>query len=573
MGIDMTCRDKILSNDYADFLSDDVLVGEQEGEGTPDYCYHAIDGGFGVVHISRSQIPPLSLAYYGYASIPKLYGLMENQAGVFRPEPLAGTGSIRVQNPPLSLRGRGVILGFIDTGIRYPLEVFRREDGSSRIMAIWDQTIQDGTPPEGFLYGTEYTRAEINRALQMENPYELVPSTDPNGHGTRMASVAAGSILGDGLTYRGAAPEADLVMVRLKGAKEYLRNYYLVREDAEAYQENDIMEAVRYLDRMAIAFRRPVVIVLGVGTSLGSHNGTSPLASYLNLVAQRKSRAVVVCGGNEGAREHHYAGNAPDTVELRVAERMRGFCMELWGSLPGSYTVTIRSPGGEVSAELDFRGGPEQQASFLFEQTRITAGIVPVEANAGDALIFLRFDHPTQGIWTLQIGAPGREQNVPGTYDLWLPIENFLEKSVTFLSADPNVTLTEPANAESVMTISAYNSWEQSWYPESGRGYTRNGRIKPELAAPGVRVPTALGEATGSSIAAAMAAGCVAQFLEWAVVDGNAPIIESRSVRSYLIRGADREAGIRYPDRRWGYGTINIQGAFEALARTTRTVN
>ena len=142
-------------------------------------------------------------------------------------------------------------------------------------MAIWDQTIQDGEPPEGFLYGTEYTRAQIDQALQMEEPATLVPSTDTNGHGTQMASVAAGSIVNQGLTYRGAAPQADIAVVKLKPAKQYLRDYYLVADDAVAYQENDIMEAVSYLERMAIALHRPVVIVLGIGTNLGSHNGKS----------------------------------------------------------------------------------------------------------------------------------------------------------------------------------------------------------------------------------------------------------------------------------------------------------
>ncbi len=150
---------------------------------------------------------------------------------------------------------------------------------------------------------------------------------------------------------------------------------------------------------------------------------------------------------------------------------------------------------------------------------------------------------------------------------MWLPIEAFLEHSVTFLSPSPEVTLTEPANASQVITISAYNSHADSWYAPSGRGYTRNGSIKPELSAPGVRVPTVFGEESGSSLAAALAAGCVAQFLEWAVVEGNAFSVDSRGTKSYLIQGASRPDGILYPDRRWGYGRINISGTFETLAR------
>ena len=565
----MACRENILSNEYADFITDYVVVDQLSGTIPLDFCFHAIDSGYGVANVNRGMIPPMSVAYYGYSMIPTLYGLMQIEGEIFNPENLAAMGNIRVQNPPLSLQGAGVIVGFIDTGIRYQLDVFRRSDGSSRIMAIWDQTIQDGEPPEGFLYGTEYTRMDIDRALASDTPESIVPSTDTDGHGTAMASAAVGSILGQGLTFRGAAPQADIAVVKLKGAKQYLRDYYLIADDATAYQENDIMEAVKYLERMAIALRRPVVIVLGIGTNQGSHNGTSPLASYLNTVANRRSRAVVVCGGNEGDKEHHYEGTVPDVVEVRVAEETKGFCLELWGNLPDTYAVRVRSPGGETSPEIDFRNRVDREIDFVFEQTRIIITNVVVERNSGEQLIFFRFANPTPGIWNIRVFSSEEEQNGLGIFHLWLPITDFLEKNVTFLAPSPDVTLTEPANAHQVITISAYNGLTGSWFPQSGRGFTKNGDIKPDLSAPGVEVSTALGLRTGSSMAAALAAGCVAQFMEWAVVDGNVPTVASRGAKSYLIRGADRPDGIVYPDNRWGYGKINISGIFEMLARST----
>lgn len=559
----------ILSNDYADLISDYVLPNEFLGLSASDYCFHEIDAGFGVANVRRSVIPPVSAGIYGYSVIPVLYGLMQIGEELFNPENLAAMGNLRVQNPPLSLQGSGVIVGFIDTGIRYQLDVFRRTDGSSRIMAIWDQTIQDGEPPEGFLYGTEYTRADINRALAAEVPESVVPSGDTNGHGTRMASAAVGSMLNQGVTFRGAAPQADIAVVKLKGAKQYLRDFYLVADDAVAYQENDIMEAVRYLERMAIVLSRPVVIVLGIGTNLGSHNGTSPLASYLNIVASRRSRAIVVCGGNEGDKEHHYMSTVPDVAEIRVAEQTKGFCLELWGNLPDTYVVRVRSPGGENSPEIDFRSREDREIDFVFEQTRIIISNVIVERDSGEQLIFFRFEEPTPGIWNLRVYPSEDGQNGRGIYHLWLPITEFLETSVTFLAPSPNVTLTEPSNASQVITVSAYNGLSGSWFPQSGRGYTKNGIIKPDLSAPGVQVSTALGPATGSSMAAALAAGCVAQLMEWAVVDGNVPTVSGRGIKSYLILGADRTNGIVYPDNRWGYGRIDISGTFGVLARTT----
>lgn len=563
----MTCKEKILSNDYVDLITD-YEGAEQffEAVGT-DFCHHRIDEGYGVTNVKRIETPPMSIGYYGYSAIPNLYGLMQVEDALFNPECLNAMGNIQVQNPPLALQGNGVIIGFIDTGIRYEMDVFRKEDGSSRIVSIWDQTIQTGEPPEGFAYGTEYRRADIDRALSFDDPLSVVPTTDTIGHGTQMASAAAGSLLNQGLTFRGAAPRADIAVVKLKGAKQYLRDYYLIDDNAEAYQENDIMEAVKYIQQMAIPFSKPVVIVLGIGTNMGSHDGTSPLASYLNIVASRRSRSVVVCGGNEGDKEHHYEHSMPSDVEIRVAERMKGFCMELWGSLPDDYAISIRAPGGEVSPILDFRNGIDKSIYFIFDRTRITLAVVLVEKDAGDPLIFIRFDNPTPGIWTVSVSSSERQMRGTGLYHMWLPIEQFLEHSVTFLSPSPEVTLTEPSNAAQVITISAYNSHTDSWYPVSGRGYTRNGGIKPDLAAPGVRVPAILGEESGSCMAAALAAGCAAQFMEWAVVDSSAPAVDSRGTKSYLIQGADRSGDIIYPDTRWGYGRININGTFETLAR------
>ena len=563
---DLTCREMILSDDFLDIIVDYDVIEEILAGADVEFCYREIDAGFGVAHVRRSQVQPISIGYYGYSTIPKLYGLMQAVGRTFDASPLIAMGNVRVQNPPLALQGSGVIMGFIDTGIRYQEAAFRREDGSTRILSIWDQTIQTGTPPEGFLYGTEYRRADIDRALAEPEPETVVPSTDTIGHGTRMASAAAGSLLNQGLTFRGAAPLADIAVVKLKGAKSYLRDYYLIDDRAEAFEENDIMEAVKYLQQMAVAFSRPVVIVIGLGTNMGSHDGTSALDSYLNIVAGRRSRAVVVGCGNEGDKAHHYDNFMPSNVEIRVAGQMKGFCAEIWGGLPDVYAVSIRSPGGEVSPVIDFRNGIDRNVSFIFERTRIQVSIILVEKDAGDPLIFFRFIDPTPGIWTVTLTA-SRRMSGRGQYHMWLPIEAFLEQSVTFLQPSPDVTLTEPANASQVISISTYDSYTDSWYAPSGRGYTRNGSIKPDLAAPGVGVHTALGETDGSCMAAALASGCVAQFLEWAVVDGNAFAVDSRGTKSYLIQGADRPGDIRYPDRQWGYGRININGTFGTLAR------
>lgn len=565
----MDCKDRILSNEYYDVLTDFEL--NLPGARGADYCYIDVENFFHIVYLNKNFISDPNDYLYAYRALPKLYGLMQEPGVGFDPNPLIVSGITRVQREPLNLTGRGCIIVFIDTGIDYTDYIFRNEDGSSRILAIWDQTIQTGTPPEGLYYGSEYSRADINRALQAENPYEIVPSRDENGHGSNLAAVAAGSRLGNGLQYLGAAPEADIVVVKLKECKDYLRDYYLVPAGVPAYQENDIMLAAMYGDRFVRTFRRPVVFCFGVGTNYGDHNGSSALSRYLEVLAIRRSRAVVVCGGNEGNAAHHYQGDlgkpgdsgGRETVEVRVGQGAEGFLLELWGNVPDVVTVSVRSPGGETIPAIRLGVQDVITYGFVYERTRITVAGRLVETTSGQELITLRVQAPTPGIWTFEVEAVGNFHN--GLFNMWLPITQFMNAEVYFLKPSPYVTLTEPAMAFDVISVSTYDGASGSFYAESGRGYTRTGAIKPDFAAPGVNVSVIGGMQTGSSLAAAITAGAVAQFMQWAVVENNDALVESREIKNYFIRGAFRSYGVAYPSREWGYGQLNLQGSFDAM--------
>lgn len=565
----MDCKERILSEQYADTMADYPL--EEFAEPGADACYIPLGGDFYVAYTNRDSLGSFGRSPYQYRYIPKLYGLMQT----FDPGALIAAGSYRLQGNPLNLTGRGVVLCFIDTGIDYTNAAFRDENGDSRILAIWDQTIQDGPAPEGYYYGTEYTREEINRALRAENPFEIVSSRDTNGHGSAMAGAAAGSRVNGGNTYLGAAPEADILVVKLKEAKQYLRDYYLLPQSAAAYAETDIMLALKYADSFARDFVRPVVICLGLGTNMGGHDGNSFLARYLNNLAVRRSRCIVVAGGNEGNAAHHYMGNLPiggggmenyRDVELRAGEGERGFILEFWGNQPDTYNVTIRSPGGESIPTM--RLGLEQVSTyrFIYERTVITVQSILVEPNSGEQLILFRVQEPTPGIWNFRIQAVGEIHN--GTFHMWLPIREFLSAETYFLEPSPDTTLTEPAMSEGVIGVAFYNDANESLYLESGRGYSRTGAIRPDFAAPGVNVSTIFGPRTGSSLAAALTGGCVAQFMQWAVVEQNSRLVSTEEIRNYFIKGAIRSPDQNYPNRSWGYGKMNLQGVFNAIAGT-----
>ena len=565
------CREKILSNDYYDVITDYPV--RMLAESNVDLCYASIENLYSVVYFSRMDVMTADSYFFEYRSVPKLYGLMQDGPieGGFDPNSLIVSGITQIQRRPLALTGQGCVIAIIDTGIDYTNPLFRNEDGSSRILAIWDQTIQTGTPPAGFQYGTEYTREEIDRALQAEDPYSIVPSRDENGHGTAMAGVAAGSSIRGGLTYFGAAPRADIVIVKLKECKQYFRDFYIIPQDVPAYQENDIMLAVQYADSFADTFRRPVVICLGLGTNSGDHTGSSALSRYLELVAVKRSRAVVVGGGNEGNSAHHFRGNLEQRtaessivpVEIRVDQGAQGFILELWGSVPDVFTVSVRSPGGETIPPLRLGISDSITYSFVYERTLVTVAGTLVEPASGEELIQLRVQDPTPGIWTFVVENAGMIQN--GQFHLWLPISQFLSAPVYFLEASPYITLTEPAMAMNVISVSAYDASNNSFYIESGRGFSRTDAIRPDFAAPGVDVFTFRGRESGTSMSAAITAGAVAQFMQWAVVEGNNPLVESREIKNYFIRGASRSMGLTYPNREWGYGRLNMVGTFDAL--------
>ncbi|MCD7836323.1 MAG: S8 family serine peptidase, partial [Lachnospiraceae bacterium] len=201
--------------------------------------------------------------------------------------------------------------------------------------------------------------------------------------------------------------------------------------------------------------------------------------------------------------------------------------------------------------------------SFIYERSKITIASSLIEPASGEQLIRFRFTDPAPGIWTLNVFSVGEVHN--GNFNIWLPIDDFLDSDVYFLTPSPYITLTEPAMAYNCIAVSAYNSSNNSFYTESGRGFGVGGILSPALAAPGVGIALPRGTATGSSLAAAITTGAVAQFMQWAVIEGNDRNVETREVKNYLVRGASRDANLSYPNREWGYGRLNIMGTFEAL--------
>lgn len=554
----------ILSESYADIIlpSYTGFLTDYKERGAQIFNNY-----YGMVHYPLEEELFQNYYEYGffYNTIPKLFTLLDLES-------LEASGILAVQNQPvLGLKGQDVLIGFIDTGIDYTHPAFRRPDGLSRIVGIWDQTLQTGQPPFDLNYGTAYSQEELNQALGMEDPFSLVPSRDENGHGTFLAGVAAGSALPQ-QSFSGAAPEALIAMVKLKPAKEYLKEIFYVTGSAPAYQSTDIMLGIRYLILLADALKKPLVICIGLGSHQGSHSGSSPLDSMLSVTDQYRGIHAVTAAGNEAGKAHHFYGTAANSgayeaVEILVEPGTSGFCAELWGQPPEVYAVGFESPLGEVIQKLPPRISFSENISFILENTRIFVTSEIVQTVSGQQLIFIRFSDPTPGSWKIRVYTDSFNN---GNYHIWLPITGFSDPDVRFLRPNPDTTLTVPSASVSTMTTAAYNAYDNSLFLNSSRGFTRTGQIKPDFAAPGVNVfgPNLRGgftTATGTSVATAITAGACAQMVEWGMRRTPPRIFNNSELKALFIRGADRSRQELYPNREWGYGTLNVYQVFSSL--------
>ena len=497
--------------------------------------------------------------------------------------------------PPVTMRtpflnGRGVLLAVLDSGITWDLEVFRKADGSTRIRYLWDQTVSEetgdvryGKMPDGFSIGTEYTAEEINAALQMHtwDRYRLIPSRDLSGHGTAVAGIAAGRSA-DGL-YTGAAPEAELIVVKLgsPGNNGGVEEGFL--------RTTEILRGVTYALRKARQLNMPLVINLSFGNSYGSHDGSSLLERFLDNASEIGKTVICVGSGNEGATRGHFAGNITrdSRVELAVGNYERSLNIQLWKNYSDVFRIRLQSPGGEeVEISTNIQGG---KYTLRLEQTRILSYLGEPLPYAVAQEIYLEMipvtgSYINAGIWTIRLEPV---MTVTGQYYLYLPAGNGRGDSTGFYRSTPQVTLTVPSTAAKVITVGAYDPVYDTYADFSGRGYadsTRTigvaaaGLTKPDLVAPGVNIqaPDVYGTftpTTGTSFATPIVSGAAALLMEWGIVRGNDPFLYGEKIKAYLRKGARPLRGEReYPNDRVGYGRLCVADSLPQTGTTEGTI-
>lgn len=474
-----------------------------------------------------------------------------------------------VQDMPLSLRGKGTLIGIVDSGIDYENAEFRNEDGTTRIVSLWDQSV-NGRPPAGYLAGTEYTREQIDAALATEDKEvrrQMVKTSDVSGHGTAVAGIAAGNGRGsEGRRFRGAAPEAELIIVKMGAPRE-----------GGFPRTTELMRGVDYIVRRAVELRRPVAINISFGNTYGSHDGTSLVERFLNDIADMWKNVICIGSGNEGASAGHVSGKVrrqiSETVELAVQQREPALSIQIWKSYVDEMGVSVISPSGRQAGPFyEFLGAQR----YILGDTELLIYYGEPKPYSVKQEIYLSLlpgkQYIESGVWKIVL-TPGRI--VDGEYQMWLPTQTSLNMGTAFLQPNSMSTLTIPSTASLAVTVAAYDARTFSYADFSGRGpagmYEGENVLKPDIAAPGVRVTAPVPGGgyqsfSGTSFAAPFVTGSAALLMEWGIVRGNDPYLYGEKVKAYLRKGAKQLAGYeRWPNALLGYGALCVRDSLPGL--------
>ena len=453
------------------------------------------------------------------------------------------------------LSGEGILIGILDSGIDISNREFINEDGKTRILRLWDQTVP-GNPPEGYTLGSIYDAMDIDGILQRKTGNEL-PGMDLSGHGTSVAGIAAGNGRSSGGIYRGVAYKADMVVVKLG------------RPRRQGFpRTTELMQGLNYLIDVAQEFRRPIAVNISFGNTYGSHNGTSLLEKYIDEMSNIGRNVICVGMGNEAAGIGHTSGivkeDREEVVELFVQSQQTGFSLQIWKSYVDETGLAFISPSGELAGPVSLSLGTQ----------RFRAGAADILLYYGEPKpysvaqeIYIEFVPEDQyvmpGIWKIILTPLNI---VRGNYEMWLPTQTILNIGTGFVRSNEKITLTIPSTSRQAVSVGAYNAENNTYAEFSGRGYVLgDGQVKPDLAAPGVNiVTTAPGEetvtVTGTSFSTPFVTGASALLMEWGILRGNDPYLYGEKVRAFLRKGAKHLPAFKdYPNTWIGFGVLCLK--------------
>ncbi len=517
-------------------ISSDILVSE-------------LLGGYAVLNVPAQYMDQLSsLREIEFVEKPKrLYFALNQVRSISCVNP--------VQSPPFNLSGEGVCFALIDSGIDYTHPDFRNEDGTTRILYLWDQT-QRGETPQGYHIGREYNSEQINEALQNGGP---PLSVDSSGHGTAVAGVAVGNGRSSNGRYRGIAPKASIIAVKLG-----------IPNTNSFPRTTELMLAVDYSLKKAREANLPLAINMSFGNNYGAHDGSSLLETFLNEAASFWKNVISVGAGNEGAAAGHFFGSVgaqqTQKAEFIVGPYESSLSVQLWKNYVDEFDIILTNPAGDRIVFYDRN-----------EAQRFNLGNVEILIYYGEPKpytenqeIYVDFlpneGYVDEGIWFFEI--VGRKV-VVGSYNLWLPVREGLSSVTEFLRPSPSATFTVPSAALKVITVAAYNGETDAYADFSGRGCVTNCKSvqKPDVAAPGVNIMSTkagggYSEYTGTSFATPVVSGMACILMEYGIVNGKDPYLYGEKVKAYLTKGARKLPGFSvWPNVQLGYGAVCLRNS------------
>ena len=532
----------------------DVIVkysGPESGLGGERIQVVPLLGGYAVVTLPEAEISAYSVReQIEFIEKPKrLYfeTFEEREASCILP----------VQNGADGLTGKGILVGIVDSGVDYFHPDFRNEDGSTRILRLWDQSVA-GNPPENYVSGTEYTKEEIDEALALGETEgrRLVPSGDFSGHGTAVLGIAAGNGRASDGVNRGVAYRSDLLVVKMGNPRE---NSFP--------RTTELMEGIDYLIRQAVKMRKPIVINVSFGNNYGSHRGDSLLENYIDTVAAMGRTVIVTGTGNNGSQPWHAGGilqqGKTEEIQLAVGAFEPTLNVQLWKDYEDEMEIYLESPSGERIGPLYERLGPQRHLLENIELLIYYGKPGPYQLSQEIYIDFIpEGNYVDSGVWKVLLSG---KRVRSGQYFLWLPGGNVLNRGTGFYSPRAVGTLTIPSTAGKVISVGAYDSRQNAYADFSGRGSQFLPIRKPDLAAPGVSISAPVpgggyATVTGTSFAAPFVSGSAALLMEWGIVKGNDPFLYGEKVKAYLRKGAQRGGGYEeYPNVEVGWGRLCLE--------------
>jgi subtilisin family serine protease len=446
--------------------------------------------------------------------------------------------------PLTTLTGEGVIIAILDSGIDYSLPNFKNENGTSRILEIYDQET-----------GTSYSRNMINTSIE-SNPAGIppLPIRDNTGHGTAVAAVAAG-----------IATKSDLLIIKL--GKSGKSSFPLTTQ---------LMRGIDYAINYAVSVNKPIVINISYGNTYGDHKGNSLIERFIDNASEIGKTSIVIGAGNEGASNGHTSGIAftQKVIEMVVDGYETGFSLQIWKYYQDVFDIKVISPGGK---EL-FISGSEAPASQTIRATLETTDLLcflgQPQPYSVEQEIFIDFipknDYVTSGVWQFVLTPI---EVVTGEYRMYLSGYAARNTGTGFLKPTPDMTITIPSTSRKSISVGAYDAAHRSYADFSGRGYVYRynenidnlvAQVKPDVAAAGVDITVPLPgggyeKVSGTSFAAPYVTGLCALLMEWGIVRKNDIYLYGERLKAFLIKKAQPiELNQRVPNSKIGWGKVDF---------------